>query len=659
VTLGSVMAVVCLGQAALGLAQLDTSAFPRVTLSFDDPLPAGDLVEDGTPVAPVANAPAAGPWRLAVVIDSSASTEPYARALRVAVIDVARLLSGVAELAIVDAGSLPRVLCEFTPDSADVVAALRGVAPGGGSALWDGLVAALGVAAEAPGRRAVLLITDGRNEGGLAELDDVLMLARQWAIPVSCIGVGVDVDGAACRRIAAATGGDARFALTADDLPARVGELTHTYGSAHTLAYASPQPDADGATRAVAWTAADGTAARLTYRAPASPGQRGKLSVRALAADGSPLIVAYRATGEGGGDTIEAGVAGRQPALLPPGRFLVEVQGPFGPPETVEIAPGRSSALVFRLDGRLMVHAPPSTRGEPARVAVRDAGTGELVRTGFAESAIDLQPGEYAVDVGDHPRSSHERVRLRPGRTETLWVAETGAALVRATDAEGKPLGGAVFLQDPTTRQILFVGRLCEPLPVPAGTYLLDIETPHTGRFPPLVVRPRALTELSIGPFARATIEYEGADGMPTPVAFVRPVGADRTFALGDVTGFDIGPGEYELSLDTIPRLEQTLTVSAGQWPRLEFRGFGSLTVGGPEGRRFALGQKPGGDRPGAWLGVFPYNQPVHLVAGEYEILPENALKGTPARLVDVVPLRSTTVELEVPTKPIAPAAEP
>ncbi|HQK92623.1 MAG TPA: vWA domain-containing protein [Armatimonadota bacterium] len=657
-TLGPVMAVVCLSQAALGLVQLDTSAFPRVTLSLDQSLPADVPAEDGTPVAPVADAPAPGPWHLAVVIDSSASTEPYAKALRVAVIDVARLLSGVAELAVVDAGSQPRVLCGFTPHSADVVAALRQVVPNGGSALWDGLVAALGVAADAPGRRAVLLITDGRHEGGLAELDDVLLLARQGAIPISCIGIGVDVDGAACRRIAAATGGDARFALTADDLPARVGELAHTYGSAHTLAYRSPRPDTDGATRALAWTAADGTEARLLYRAPLPPGQCGKLLVRALGADGSALPVAYRVMGEQGGDPVDAGVAGRQPVLLPPGRFLVEVQGPFGPPEAVEVAAGRSSALVFRLESRLMVHAPPSTRGEPARVAVRDAGTGELVNIGFAETAMDLPPGEYAVDVGEHPRSSHDRVRLRPGRTEALWVANTGVALVRAANAEGKPLAGAVFLQDPTTRQVQSIGRLCEPLAVPAATYLLDIEAPHTGGLPPLVVRPGAVSEASIGALARVTIEYEGAAGMPVPVAFVRALATDRTFALGDVTEFDIGPGEYELALETIPRIEQALTVSAGEWLKFEFRRFGSLTVGGPEGRRFSLRTRPDGDRPGAWLGVFAHNQTVHLVAGEYEILPENALKGTPARPVEVKPLQNTTIALEAPTRPVAPAAE-
>ncbi|HOS93427.1 MAG TPA: hypothetical protein PLQ54_08955, partial [Armatimonadota bacterium] len=59
-----------------------------------------------------------------------------------------------------------------------------------------------------------------------------------------------------------------------------------------------------------------------------------------------------------------------------------------------------------------------------------------------------------------------------------------------------------------------------------------------------------------------------------------------------------------------------------------------------------------------AWLGVFAHNQTVHLVAGEYEILPENALKGTPARPVEVKPLQNTTIALEAPTRPVAPAAE-
>lgn len=101
-----------------------------------------------------------------------------------------------------------RLLLERTSDAEQIVAALESVRPGGSqSALADALFDASAYLRDAPNsRKAILLVTDGRDERSAVRLEDGLELAREAGIAVFTVGVGRANEGV-LRRVAKLSGG--------------------------------------------------------------------------------------------------------------------------------------------------------------------------------------------------------------------------------------------------------------------------------------------------------------------------------------------------------------------------------------------------------------------------------------------------------------------
>src|SRR5262249_60371317 len=74
--------------------------------------------------------------------------------------------------------------------------------------LYDSLFIACRCLRDGAGtRRAILLVTDGKDENSALNLEDGLRLAQDTGIPVLCVGVG-RVEVKILRRIGKLTGGD-------------------------------------------------------------------------------------------------------------------------------------------------------------------------------------------------------------------------------------------------------------------------------------------------------------------------------------------------------------------------------------------------------------------------------------------------------------------
>lgn len=67
----------------------------------------------------------------------------------------------------------------FTADSAELLAALEGVAPGGNTSVNDHLYLALKLLEERQGRRVIVLFTDGADLHSVLDMDDVMWKARR------------------------------------------------------------------------------------------------------------------------------------------------------------------------------------------------------------------------------------------------------------------------------------------------------------------------------------------------------------------------------------------------------------------------------------------------------------------------------------------------
>jgi FHA domain-containing protein/von Willebrand factor type A domain-containing protein len=142
-------------------------------------------------------------------IDTSGSLTPadLARAGTLANGILAGLPMGT-EAALFTFDDQPRLVVRRTSQPREIAAAVAGLRRQGrhtalNDALYDG---ARYLRDAGPGRRAIVLITDGRDEESAVELADGLAVAEQAAIPVFTVGVG-RVEERVLRRVAKLTGG--------------------------------------------------------------------------------------------------------------------------------------------------------------------------------------------------------------------------------------------------------------------------------------------------------------------------------------------------------------------------------------------------------------------------------------------------------------------
>ncbi|HSM14872.1 MAG TPA: VWA domain-containing protein, partial [Thermoanaerobaculia bacterium] len=111
---------------------------------------------------------AQAPLALGLLIDTSASMLPVLREVQGAAIDFALLTLRPQDRAlVVGFGAEPRLLQPLSDDRNALVETIRNLAGGGWSPLTDSIVFAVAQMQQVPGRRALVLITDGvgREEG--------------------------------------------------------------------------------------------------------------------------------------------------------------------------------------------------------------------------------------------------------------------------------------------------------------------------------------------------------------------------------------------------------------------------------------------------------------------------------------------------------------
>lgn len=128
----------------------------------------------------------------------------------------------------------------------------------GGTALFDALHAAMSLLKQRAGRRAVVLLSDGRDEnnpgtgpGSEHTLAEVLALIRETDTVVYAIGLGANVDRVALEQIAERSGGVASFPAEAEALADEYRRVIDELRRRYVLGYTSTNPKRDGAWRNV------------------------------------------------------------------------------------------------------------------------------------------------------------------------------------------------------------------------------------------------------------------------------------------------------------------------------------------------------------------------------------------------------------------------
>lgn len=198
---------------------------------------------------------AAAPAPPAVVVlalDTSGSIAPGdAERTRALAADLLSLLPAGSEVALLTFDDASRIVVPRTTNAADLKAALATIHVSGRyTALYDAVYEASRYLRSAPpARKAVVLVTDGRDENSALNLDDGLGDARDSGIPIFTIGIGKSEE-RVLRRIAKLTGGE--YTPMADANPGALVARVLALGAPEGVpeASAAPSPSAPPTTLA-------------------------------------------------------------------------------------------------------------------------------------------------------------------------------------------------------------------------------------------------------------------------------------------------------------------------------------------------------------------------------------------------------------------------
>jgi len=143
----------------------------------------------------------------------------------------------------------------LTHDHSDAIAGLRKSVAGDDTALYNALLLALRDAAKVPGRKVVIVFSNGPDNASMVAPDDVRAVAEDEGIPIYVIStseVNKDpISSGVFRRIAQRTGGKAYWAKTWQKQVEAFEDIREDLGNSYTVTY-YPQPNPNEGFRKIA-----------------------------------------------------------------------------------------------------------------------------------------------------------------------------------------------------------------------------------------------------------------------------------------------------------------------------------------------------------------------------------------------------------------------
>ena len=243
-------------------------------------LSAADLVlrEDGVEQAIESFQEANAPMSIAMALDASGSMKPALEAVKAAASQFVSALRPNDPLALFQFADRVVTAHELSTKRQLTLDAIAGYQALGGTALWDALFDAMAYLKQQQGRRAIVVLTDGRDEnnpgnapGSAHTLTDVLAEVRDSGTTIYAIGLGPKVDAEGLKRVTQASGGAAYFPEDVSQLPEHYRRVVDDLRRRYLVTYTSTNSTRNGAWRDVAIeTARPGVVIRSVggYNAP-------------------------------------------------------------------------------------------------------------------------------------------------------------------------------------------------------------------------------------------------------------------------------------------------------------------------------------------------------------------------------------------------------
>jgi VWFA-related protein len=198
------------------------------------------------------------PVSIVLALDASGSMRKSAEAVAAAAKTFVESLRPEDNLELLFFSDGVLVAHDFTTNRQPSLDAITAYHPVGGTALFDALGGAFAALKRVEGRRAVVVMTDGRDEnnagtapGSRQTLAQILDLAREIDATVLPIGLGTNLDRPGLERLAEISGGVASFPADVSQLRDQFARTVENLRRRYVLAYTSTNGSRDGSWRTV------------------------------------------------------------------------------------------------------------------------------------------------------------------------------------------------------------------------------------------------------------------------------------------------------------------------------------------------------------------------------------------------------------------------
>ncbi len=192
------------------------------------------------------------PLSIALTLDTSGSMQPSIDFLKEAATYFTGKLDASDQALVVQFNESVKSSAEFTSDADRMDSFINGLQVWGGTALYDAVLYSLDRLRDRPGRKALILLSDGDDNGASsASKGQVTAMARSLEVSIYAVGIqGFDTPKGFLKNLAEDTGGAYYF-------PSKVGELIKVFEAIskdlrnnYLIAY-SPKRQADNTYRKI------------------------------------------------------------------------------------------------------------------------------------------------------------------------------------------------------------------------------------------------------------------------------------------------------------------------------------------------------------------------------------------------------------------------
>ena len=194
------------------------------------------------------------PIHVGILIDNSASMVGTLDEVRKAALSFFQeAITPKDRAAVITFNRFPNLAVELTNDRSRLGSGLAGLVAEGQTALYDSVMFGLYYFTGIRGQRAILVLSDGKDESSRFSFDETLDYARRAGITIYAIGFRLGDSGARSRlsRLADETGGRSFFIRDISGLEDVYGVIQRELRSQYLIAYQSSNTADDGKFRTV------------------------------------------------------------------------------------------------------------------------------------------------------------------------------------------------------------------------------------------------------------------------------------------------------------------------------------------------------------------------------------------------------------------------